>query len=237
MMTHRRAFKTACAAYAREQKIQIPRGLVLNDAYGPAARELTRRIQSRNRLAPDGNMTPDTLLVVGRHFPAVTVGGRAYWAMRCVEGPLEVWGSNRGPVLNSIKRLGSELNSTADWPWCAAAVSWALRCAGWRSWAAFVKNEAEAWVPAWVSSSAANRYGMRQINWRLARRGDIICWRWTQAVHQHIGVAGARPNLATGMIHTIEGNTSRGAGSQDDGDGMWRRTRDTRPPHVVIRIT
>jgi hypothetical protein len=237
-MTHRKAFKRACVEYAKRNNIQIPPRLVMNDMYGTAARDLTKRIQQRNRITPTGDMTPDTILVVGRYFPAVTVGGRAYWAMRCVEGPLEVWGSNRGPTLNMIKKLGSELPSTADWPWCAAAVSWALRCAGWRSWAAFVKSEHEAWVPAWVSASASNRYGLKQISWRMARRGDIACWRWTQRVHQHIGMLGWRPNQLNGTATTIEGNTSRGnLGSQDNGDGMWRRTRDVRPPHVIIRVS
>lgn len=235
-MSHRKAFKVACRAYAKQNNLTIPNGFALNDAYGPAARDLTQRIQERNRIKPDGNMTPETLLVVGRYLPAVTLGGRAYWAMRCVEGPLEVWGNNLGPYVQQIQRLGSEL-APGSWPWCAATTSWAYRCAGWSSWAAFVKSHHEAWVPDWVRAAQTKRYGMSVVDWRRGRQGDAACWKWTQPVHQHIGLLGARPNQLTGVASTIEGNTSgSSSGSQDDGGGLWRRSRDVRPPHVVIRI-
>lgn len=238
-MTHRTAFKAACLRYATANQIPVPTGFTLKDAYGAPARELTIRIQKRAKLykAPTGDMTPKTVLTVGKYLPGSTIGERAVWAMRIVEGPLEVHGNNKGPYVQEIQKLGSEL-APAAWPWCAASVSWALRSAGWSSWAAFVKHESEAWVPAWSDAAQAGRYGMSVKSWRTATTGDIVCFKWDQPRYQHIGFVNARPNQVTGIASTIEGNTSSEteAGSQDDGAGLWRRTRTVTPPQLVIRV-
>lgn len=234
-MTHRTAFKSACLKYAKANSIPIPAGFTLKDSYGAPARELTKRIQKRAKLykTPTGNMTPKTVYTVGKYLPGATVGERAVWCMRIVEGPLEVWGNNKGPYVQEIQKLGSELSPGA-WPWCAAAVSWALRSAGWTSWAAFVKHEAEAWVPAWADAAQAGRYGMSVKSYRTATVGDIVCFKWNQSRYQHIGFVNGRANPVTGNASTIEGNT--GDASADDGDGLWTRTRNLQPPQMVIRV-
>lgn len=231
------AVKVALRDYAQQAKIKIPTGFVVNPAFGPAAVELVERVQRKNKIKPTGEVTPETLLVVGRWLPGASVGQRAAWAMVTMEGPLETFGNNAGPYVQQIQRLGSEL-APGPWPWCAATVSWALRCAGWKSWAAFVKNEPEAWVPGWVEAARQGRYGLSVESWRAGRAGDLAAWRWDSDVHQHIGMLTHRAGFRSGVALTVEGNTSSGSsGSQDDGGGLWRRERDVRPPHVVIRVS
>jgi len=233
----RGAYKRACVAYAKQAGISIPKGISFTDTYGGPARTLTKRIQTKNRLKPDGNITPEVLLVVGKYLPG-PLAFRAATCMELVVGPLEVFGQNQGPWVQQIQRLGSELTPGA-WPWCAATTSWAYRCAGWKSWAAFVKTHHEAWVPDWVRAAREKRYGMSLVTPRRARRGDAICFDWqADGIHDHIGLLRARPNLATLNAPTVEGNTSPGtAGSQDDGGGLWLRTRNTASPQLLIRIS
>ena len=236
-MTHRQAGKHALKRYAEAHKIQIPPGFNLGDGYGGPARELCKRVQRKNRIKMTGDLTPETLVKIGPYLPGTMVQ-RATWTMRIVEGPLEVFGNNIGPYVQQIQRLGSELGE-GDWPWCAATVSWALRSAGWQHWRAFVKNEPEAWVPGWVDAARARKYGMSIVPWYTTRNGDAIAFQFdTDAHHDHIGFVLSRPSLTTGIAPTIEGNTSRtNAGSQSDGAGLWRRQRETKPPHAIIRFS
>ena len=230
-------YKRACVAYAKQAGVKIPERINYSETYGTPARELTKRIQARNKIKTDGNITPETILVVGRYLPG-TLQQRAATCMELVVGPLEVWGNNLGPYVQQIQRLGSDLAPGA-WPWCAATTSWAYRCAGWKSWAAFCKSHHEAWVPAWVDAARQGRYGMSIVGARSARRGDAICFDWqADQTHDHIGLIRARPNLATLNVASVEANTSPGTvGSQDDGGGLWLRTRNAAAPQILIRIT
>jgi hypothetical protein len=236
-VTHRQAAKIALRDYAKQAGIPIPNGFNTSDTYGSSARELCKRVQRKNRIKQTGDLTPKTILVIGKYLPG-QLGERAAWAMRIVEGPLEVWGNNRGPYVEEIQKLGTQLSSGA-WPWCAATTSWAYRCAGWKSWAAFCKGMNEAYVPDWVAAAQAKRYGMSIIGWRSSKTGDAITYQFDDDREQdHIGLLIARPNLATGVCRSIEGNTSSGEyGSQSDGSGLWTRTRNAKPPQIMIRIT
>jgi hypothetical protein len=230
-MTHRTAFKTACIKYAQQASIPLPDGVNTSDTYGVAARELTKKIQRRNKLKQDGNITPETLLVVGRWLPGGTVGERAVWAMRCMIGPLEVWGQNSGPYVEQIQRLGVNDFKPGSWPYCAATVSWALRSAGWRSWGAFAKTgEGEAGVITWKNAAEAGRYGLSIKNYRTGTTGDLVVYG---SDAHHIGFLDSRVNPLTGDCYGIEGNTA----SQRSGrQGLFRQTRNAAPPQTVIRV-
>lgn len=228
-MTHRSAYKTAAIKYAQQARIPIPAGMNTSDTYGEAARTLTKAIQKKNKIKQSGDITPETLLVVGKYMPGATVGERAVWCMRCVEGPLEVWGNNQGPYVEQIQKIGTELTPGA-WPWCAATVSWALRCAGWRSWAAFCKTGGEAAVITWKNAAQAGRYDLSVKNYRTGTTGDLIIFG-TDA--HHIGFLNGRVNPVNGNVQTIEGNTSGPVGKKD---GLWRRSRNATAPQMVIRV-
>lgn len=135
-------------------------------------------------------------------------------------------GANRGPGINEMLR---RVGLPPGHPWCAAFVSMlcdtsGVLCPSVRSAAsqAFVVRGA---VPA-----------ERILNGRdSVHRGDIIIWRNGNTWTGHIGVATADWAGASGP--TIEGNTSAGtAGSQRDGNGVYRRTRRiTRYDYFRIR--
>lgn len=237
-MSRDRAVKTALLGYAKQNNVEIPRGFNHKaNSFGRPAFELVKRVQEKSNLDPDGKVGPYTLLSIGRFFPGRRVGQKAMWAMIAMEGPLETGGNNIGPSVQAIQKLGSDLYP-GSWPWCAAATSWALRCAGWKHWHAFVRNEPEAWVQGWVNSARSKEHGMRTVNWRAARQGDFICLNFDSSEpYDHIGVNRSRANQRTGTILTVEGNTSSGrSGSQDDGAGMWRRQRTATGQTVFVRV-
>lgn len=238
-MTRNRAVKFALAGYAQANRVPVPAGFnPRSDGFGRQAFELTKRVQAKAGLRPDGNIGPYTLLAIGKFMPGKSVGEKAAWCMVAMEGALETGGNNIGASVQAIQKLGSELNPGA-WPWCAATTSWALRCAGWEHWGEFVRREPEAWVQGWVDAAKAKKYGMSVVHWTLAKPGDFECFEFDGSYPvDHIGAIRSRPNLRTGSILTVEGNTSDGqAGSQADGAGLWRRERNAKPPSVIVRVS
>lgn len=104
-------------------------------------------------------------------------------------------------------------------PWCDMAVS---------KWAADSANSAVvgrfAYCPSHVNWFKAR--GQWHNRTAAAKRGDIVFFSWDGGpVADHVGIVteDAAPGAS---VRTIEGNTSSGsAGSQDNGDGVYRRTR------------
>ncbi|GHA49866.1 hypothetical protein GCM10010329_85060 [Streptomyces spiroverticillatus] len=105
-------------------------------------------------------------------------------------------------------------------PWCDMAVS---------KWAADSGNASVvghfAYCPSHVNFfKALGRWHGRTA---AARRGDVVFFSWDGGpVADHVGLVtedSAGPNTP---VRTIEGNTSASnAGSQSNGDGVYRRTR------------
>ncbi|MER5638416.1 peptidoglycan-binding domain-containing protein [Kitasatospora sp. NPDC002227] len=57
------------------------------------------------------------------------------------------------------------------------------------------------------------------------RKGDLVFYSWGTGVADHVGVV-VDDSAPGAELHTIEANTSSGlAGSQGNGDGVYRRTR------------
>ncbi|WP_158727287.1 peptidoglycan-binding protein [Streptomyces sp. NRRL S-31] len=104
-------------------------------------------------------------------------------------------------------------------PWCDMAVS---------KWAEDSGNAdivgKFAYCPSHVNWFKAR--GQWHDRGAAVRRGDIVFFSWDGGpLADHVGVVTA--DAAAGAdVHTIEGNTSSGnAGSQGNGDGVYRRTR------------
>lgn len=121
--------------------------------------------------------------------------------------------------------------------WCGGFVYWVLDTAGvkvpWTSPTAF------AYTPTGVRQARAAGLIVS-----TPKPGDIVFFDWQgDATVDHVGiVTDASRWKATGIVTTIEGNTSPGtAGSQSDGGGVYRRTRHrstvaafARPKYVTV---
>ena len=103
-------------------------------------------------------------------------------------------------------------------PWCAAAVTdWLKRGGDLR-----VFGEAIFYCPS--IEALAKKVG----RWYTSgpKVGDIVLYSFGSNEAIHVGLV--EKVLAGGWIQTIEGNTSSGnAGSQNNGDGVYRRLRST----------
>lgn len=113
-------------------------------------------------------------------------------------------------------------------PFCAMFVSWVLAKAG-------VKCEGFPAASCGVALRAATKAGAVIADKRQARPGDIVIFDWPTVAggNDHTGIVELNRG---GYIQTIEGNTSPGsAGSQGNGGGVYRRTRDWSVVQAIIR--
>lgn len=114
-------------------------------------------------------------------------------------------------------------------PYCAMFTSWCLTDDDGNS---AVPGGDVAYVP--YAINAAAREGRLVSPMTQAAPGDLVCFDWDgDGLADHIGLVEA--NYGS-WVQTIEGNTSSGAaGSQSNGGGVWRRTRDWDSVCAVIR--
>lgn len=112
-------------------------------------------------------------------------------------------------------------------PFCAMGVSWVLDKVGVEP-----PGGAFAYVPAGIN--AARRLRRLLADVEDARAGDLVCFDWDDdGVADHVGIVEA--NFGS-YLQTIEFNTSPGSGgSQGNGGGVYRRTRDWDSVAAVIR--
>lgn len=238
-MSNKQALKRAMARYAKEHGIDLPAGFVpRSDSFGVAAKDLLIAIQKRSGQKADGICGPYTLMILGQYFMG-DVGARAARCMEMLEGPIETGGNNLGSTVQAIQKLGVTELRPGNWPYCAATVSWALRCAGWIHWESFIKSMSEAWVESWVIAAKSGKFGLSIVDWRRANRGDAIAFQFdADPERDHVGMLRARPSQSSGLVNTVEGNTGPGdSGPQGDGDGLWTRTRPAGSPNIIIRIS
>jgi hypothetical protein len=112
-------------------------------------------------------------------------------------------------------------------PWCAMFCSWTLDQSG----DAAANGGKFAYCPYWEN------YFRSQGRWftdhSQARPGDLIFYSFGGKRSDHVGFV-EKP--LSGAQQTIEGNTSAGAGSQNNGDGVWRRARTYGPVRGYGRV-
>lgn len=107
--------------------------------------------------------------------------------------------------------------------WCAAFVSFCLREGGYTDG----PKTGRAAVRSWMKWAADND---RFVTW--PERGDLVCLVGPGISHIEMVV---KP--LDSAISTIGGNTSSGeSGSQDDGDGVYRRRRSHSKNMYFIRL-
>lgn len=126
------------------------------------------------------------------------------------------------------KHTGSPYFGMNGVPYCAMFVSYILAQVG----------QACPGFPTAGCGTALNgarNAGVVISNKRDARPGDIVIFDWSRGsgTHDHVGFVELNKG---GYIQTIEGNTSPGnSGSQGNGGGVYRRTRDWGVVQAIIR--
>ena len=113
-------------------------------------------------------------------------------------------------------------------PFCAMFASWVLDRAG-------IKAFGFPTASCVTIASGARKAGTIRSSKRDAQAGDVVLFDWDgDGSPDHVGFV--ELNMGS-YIQTIEGNTSSGkSGSQSNGGGVYRRTRDWSPVYCVIRI-
>ena len=113
-------------------------------------------------------------------------------------------------------------------PWCAMFVSWVFDRAGQP-------------MPGLPTAScsvivASNRVTSRSVSIRDAEPGDVILFDWNPSAGDGADHVGIVEKNCGSYVQTIEGNTSSGSsGSQSNGGGVYRRTRDWSTVYAVYR--
>lgn len=112
-------------------------------------------------------------------------------------------------------------------PFCAMGVSWVLDQAGITP-----PGGAFAYVPAGINAASAKNRLLADVE--DAQAGDLVCFDWDDdGISDHVGIVEFN---AGNYLQTIEFNTSPGnGGSQGNGGGVYRRTRDWDSVTAVIR--
>lgn len=114
-------------------------------------------------------------------------------------------------------------------PYCAMFVAWVLDKAG-------QSCPGMPTAAVLTAYNSAKRAGIIRSNKKDAQPGDLVIFNWGDGgkVQDHIGFV--EKNYGS-YIQTIEGNTSSGkSGSQGNGGGVYRRTRNWSVVYAVIKV-
>jgi hypothetical protein len=142
-------------------------------------------------------------------------------------------GADPSPGSKYGRWIAAQLNQS----WLAgpsASIAW---CAIFQSWALAQVGVSVPGMPGYNCDTILNACHARGLTVAVsaARRGDLVIYDWDHnGSGDHIGLVEQRQS--TTVIQTLEGNTSSGvAGSQSNGGGVWRRTRNLNYVKAVIR--
>jgi len=96
--------------------------------------------------------------------------------------------------------------------WCMEFIWWCFKQAGMD------------WYKTASCTACYKHYASRAVSRDALRKGDIVFFDWDHSGDcDHVGIV---ESVGSSRITTIEGNTSSGnAGSQSNGDGVYRRYR------------
>jgi hypothetical protein len=117
-------------------------------------------------------------------------------------------------------KYGKELNEN-NVSWCALFVLYCLIHAGMDVYKPLTLKY--SYCPAWWAA-----FKIQKLNVTVPKSGDIVFYSWDgSGIAEHVGLVDTV--LPNGNIIAIEGNTApTGTGSQSNGDGVYRKTREKR---------
>lgn len=147
------------------------------------------------------------------NFDALPNGEKVLQVFAYLSDVIEVreeLGPNNGKYVNDFLKESGGLGS--GYPWCAASLNWVCEAIGVPN-----PDKSDAAVIGWRNWARANG------RLRTSPARGYLCGYLHANGSGHIGIV---RSVETDIVRSIEGNTSSGAaGSQRDGDGLYRRSR------------
>ena len=209
-----------------------PRGWPFNNGWGPRSRAQVQKFQKAHGLHADGIIGPITTRALNAPGVQTSTGERARavkWALSrvgTIEHPPE---SNQGPLITAWQELSGYPGGGV--PWCQCFVN-ASAYVGTRK----RLNPASfgGYTVGVLEMADRHEHGLKRISLEAARPGDWVYFNWPGGDSvDHVGLFLSREGST---VHTLEGNTSSGnSGSQSNGGGVFKRTRDRSLIAAVVR--
>ncbi|MES2660641.1 MAG: peptidoglycan-binding protein [Verrucomicrobiota bacterium] len=239
---------------AKAKKFKLPVGeLKGTGTFGENTEATVKAFQKAHQLKVDGIAGPLTLekiddlhgelidTAAGPVDPALRGGviDKLLAIAQTEVGVREVGGNNCGVRVRDYQRA-TDLRPLADWPWCAAFVSWVIRewlgsspeaqrALGWRNEETDAKRPKTAGAFAYIDW--ARRFDQEILPpTTTPEPGMIAVFDFS-----HIGIVKAA--VAGNKFKCIEGNTN-GRGDRDSvsGDGVWEKVRANSLVRKFIRF-
>jgi len=136
----------------------------------------------------------------------------------------ELTGKNDGAEIEMfLKSVGRKKGDS----WCAAFVSYVLTVNKIK-----VPNVRSGLARDFITKTNKKNISLINnvmLNKSKIQKGDLVVWGWENSYKGHIAFLTGY-DIKSNKFYTIEGNTSSGIkGSQDNGDGVYRRIRRYEP--------
>jgi hypothetical protein len=162
-------------------------------------------------------------------------GNAVAWALRQVGTTEQPAGSNRGPKVSEWEK---RMTGTSGYPWCGAFVGNAIEQGGKGNITARI-----VYTPYIYDDAVHGRNGLERVVWRdgagfgkekVAHTGSLVLFDFGSGGIKHVAML-RQPWKGSGLLRTVEGNTSFGpGGSQDNGGCVARRDRDPSLVHSIV---
>lgn len=210
-----------------------PKGWPLNSGWGPRSRAQLKKFQKARGLRVDGIVGPVTIAALNAPGVQASKGERATavrWALSRVGIVEHPAGSNQGRYITAWQELSGYPGGGVAWCQCFVNAS---------AYVGSRKRINPAWFGGYtvavVNQADRGEHGLKRIPLEAARPGDWLYFNFPGGdTVDHVGLFLSRDGST---VHTLEGNTSAegASGSQSNGGGVFRRTRDRSLIAAVVR--